>query len=201
MTIDLTPTTERVAALLAAIPDDALDRPTPCPEYTVVDLVDHVCGLTVAFRLAATKDNGADGAPSGDGSSLPDGWRNDAAVNLANLAGAWRNPDAWTGMTQAGGVDLPGEVAGLVALNELVIHGWDLAVASGLPYDPDLAAVEATLAFLTPDPDSASDGDGAPGGLFGPPVPVPHGAPAIDRAVGLAGRNPGWTPPGRPRVD
>ena len=203
MTIDLTPTTERVASLLAAIPDDSLDRPTPCPEYNVADLVDHVCGLTVAFRLAATKDNGADGAPSGDGSSLPDGWRDGVAVELAALAGAWRNPDAWTGMTQAGGVDLPGVIAGLVALNELVIHGWDLAVATGLSYEPDSVTVEAILTFLTPDPDATSDDDaqGAPEGLFGPPIPVPHDAPAIDRAVGLAGRDPSWTSPGRSSRD
>jgi len=43
------------------------------------------------------------------------------------LAGAWQEPDAWTGMTVAGPVEMPGEIAGLVALNELVIHGWDVA--------------------------------------------------------------------------
>lgn len=197
MTIDLTPTTERVAALLAAIPDDALTGPTPCPEYTVGDLVDHVCGLTVAFRLAATKGNGADGAPSGDGSALPDEWRDEVATDLAALAEAWRGSEAWTGMTQAGGVDLPGEIAGLVALNELVVHGWDLARAAGLPYDPDPAAVEAVHAFLTPSPDAdapADDEPEVPDGLFGPPVPVPDDAPLLDRAIGLAGRDPSWTP-------
>ena len=193
MPVDLTPTTERVAALLAAIPDDALGGPTPCPDYTVADLVDHVCGLTVAFRLAATKDNGADGAPSADGSQLPDGWRDAVATDLVALAAAWRRPEAWTGMTQAGGVDLPGEVAGLVALDELVIHGWDLARATGLPYEADPAAVDAIFAFLAPAGDDP-DGEGAPEGLFGPPVPVPADAPALDRAVGLAGRDPRWGP-------
>ncbi len=38
-------------------------------------------------------------------------------------------------MTKAGGVDLPGEVAGLVALDELVVHGWDVARATGQAYD------------------------------------------------------------------
>ena len=47
-------------------------------------------------------------------------------------------------MTQAGGVDLPGEVAGLVALNELVVHGWDIATASGQDYRPDEATLRPT---------------------------------------------------------
>lgn len=43
------------------------------------------------------------------------------------MAGAWKDPAAWTGMTRAGGVDLPGEIAAAVAADELVLHGWDLA--------------------------------------------------------------------------
>ena len=47
---------------------------------------------------------------------LPPDWRDLVPARLAELAEAWQQPDAWTGMTRAGGVDLPGEVAGLVAL-------------------------------------------------------------------------------------
>ena len=72
-------------------------------------------------------------------------------------------------MTKAGGVDLPGEVAGLVALNEVVIHGWDVARASGQPYQPDDTALEACHIFVSqfaaPDP--------VRGGMFGPLVDVP----------------------------
>ena len=95
-------------------------------------------------------------------------------------------------MTQAGPVDLPGEVAALVALDEVVVHGWDLARATGQDYDPGEAAILACLGFAQSFEPPADADDG---GLFGPPVPVPDDAPALDRLAGATGRDPRWTPP------
>lgn len=94
-------------------------------------------------------------------------------------------------MTRAGGVDLPGEVAHMVALNELVIHGWDLARSTGQKYEADEANLRVSLAMLTP-----SDDNPLPERPFGPPVPVPADAPLIDRAVAMSGRRPDWQPGG-----
>jgi hypothetical protein len=52
-------------------------------------------------------------------------------------------------MTQVGGVSLPGEVAARIALNELLLHGWDLARATDQPYQPDPAAIQTCLASLS----------------------------------------------------
>ena len=92
----------------------------------------------------------------------------------------------------AGGVRFPAEAAGLVALNEVQMHGWDLARATGQPYEVDDASAEAVLPIVTPTGD-----DSAREGMFGPPVDVPEDAPLFDRVLGLAGRNPNWTPPDR----
>jgi uncharacterized protein (TIGR03086 family) len=89
-------------------------------------------------------------------------------------------------MTSAAGVPLPGEVAGLVALDELVVHGWDLAVATGQPYSPSVEEVDAAMSFVTAF-DAPRDG-----GLFGAIVPVPDDAPALERLLGLTGRDPAW---------
>ncbi len=94
-------------------------------------------------------------------------------------------------MTMAGGVDLPGEVCGLVALDEVLLHGWDVARATGQPYLPTDAESEAVLPFVTPD-DSAPDGSGRDG-IFGLVVTVPEDAPVFDRVLGLAGRDPNWS--------
>ena len=59
-TPDLRPATDRMAGLLAAIRDDQLDLPTPCPDYALGDLVDHIVGLTEAFTLAAAKATSGD---------------------------------------------------------------------------------------------------------------------------------------------
>jgi uncharacterized protein (TIGR03086 family) len=181
-----------MAELIRSVPDDLLGAPTPCPAYTLGDLIDHVGGLSLAFTAAATKTGGellAQG-PSGDAARLAADWRTDIPRDLVAMAEAWRDPEAWTGMTQAGGVDLPGEVAGLVALDELVVHGWDVARASSQPFACDAASAEAVLRFL--EPFSAQPDQGA--ALFGPVVPVSDRAPLVDRVVGLAGRNPGWSP-------
>ncbi|MFD9368865.1 TIGR03086 family metal-binding protein [Streptomyces sp. NPDC060020] len=193
---DLGPQARIVARLAAGVPDARLDDPTPCPEYAVSHLLGHLAGLAVAFRDAARKDLGptTDTAPGAATPSLPVGWREELPRVLGELAEAWRDPAAWTGMTRAGGVDLPGEIAAAVAVDELVIHGWDLARATGQEYTPDQAALHASHAFLL----AAAEDESRGGGIFGAIVPVPDDAPLLDRAAGLSGRDPGWTPPTSP---
>ncbi|WP_020673312.1 TIGR03086 family metal-binding protein [Amycolatopsis nigrescens] len=193
--LDLEPATSVLARLVENIKDEQLDAPTPCPEMTVGALLDHVDGLSLAFAEAAAKTTpGPEGrVPSADAAGLRPDWRTGIPQRLAELAQAWRVEDAWTGMTAAGGVELPGDVAGLVALDEVIVHGWDLAVATGQDFGAPEPLVEATFDFVRPS--AEENPEGSPG-LFGPPVPVPASAPAIDRLIGLTGRDPGWRPVG-----
>lgn len=155
------------------------------------ELLNHLLGLTVAFRDAAGKVQGpTTSTPPGKVSApLPRDWRERLRTQFDELAQVWRDPKAWAGMTMAGGVALPGEVAGLVALNEVQMHGWDLARATGQPYEPDEELAEAVLPIVTPTGDD-SDRDG----IFGPPVDVPEDARLFDRVLGFGGRDPAWTP-------
>ena len=193
MAVALEPAARRLADLVGGVPDGLLDAPTPCPAYTLGDLLDHVGGAALAFTGAAVKDTGdvTSHAPSGDASRLGDDWRSRIPRDLLALAAAWRDPDAWTGMTKAGGVELPGEVAGLVALDEIVVHGWDVARATGQAYDCDTASLEAVLAFVSQFSEPGQEEMRA--GLFGPVVEVPEDAPLLDRVIGLTGRDPAWS--------
>ncbi|MEU2573818.1 TIGR03086 family metal-binding protein [Streptomyces anulatus] len=206
---DLEPATRRIAALLGQVDDSRLDSPTPCPDYAVRELLGHLTGLATAFRDAARKDLGASTAVSPDAALpvLDDDWREVLPRRLEEVAAAWRSPDAWTGVTRAGGVELPGEVAGAVALNELVVHGWDLARSTGQPYAAGEAELRSCEALLAPaedgpggspedgPPEDGSPEDGSDGdSLFGPPVPVPGDAPLLDRVIALSGRRPDWQP-------
>ncbi|MEE1773094.1 TIGR03086 family metal-binding protein [Streptomyces sp. JV185] len=190
-TIDLEPAARQIAGLLDGIDEQRLDGPTPCPDYAVRELLAHVVGLSTAFRDAACKNFGptTDTAPDAKLPFLPDNWREALPPLLEELVAAWRDPAARQGMTRAGGVDLPGEVALLVVLDELVIHGWDLARSTGQRYEADEASLRIALDMLTP-------GDGKPRAetIFGPPVPVPDDAPLVDRAVAMSGRRPDWKP-------
>jgi uncharacterized protein (TIGR03086 family) len=190
----MAPATRRLVELIAHVPDDLLDAPTPCPAYTLGDLLDHVSGFALAFTAAARKATvpGAPERASGDASRLESGWRRRLPRELDALAEAWRDPAAWTGATRAGGVDLPGEVAGLVALDEVVVHGWDVARASGQTYSCEADLLQAVHRFLTP---LAQPGQEAMRGeIFGPAIPVPDDAPLLDRVIGLTGRDPAWSP-------
>jgi uncharacterized protein (TIGR03086 family) len=179
--------------LMTAISDDQLTAPTPCAKSSLGDLIDHVGGFALAFTAAATKSFGELGSrgPAADAANLGPDWRTRIPKDLAALAEAWRDPSAWTGMTKAGGLDLPGDVVGAIAVDELVVHGWDIARASGQPYDAEPELVEAATAFVKP---IAESGEAPREGLFGPPVPVPADAPPLDRLIGMTGRDPAWSP-------
>ncbi|MFG3129602.1 TIGR03086 family metal-binding protein [Streptomyces tendae] len=190
-TLDLGPQTRILSRLADGVRDDRLADPTPCPDLAVRNLLGHLTGLAVAFRDAARKDLGPTTDTSPD-ASVPDvgpGWREELAKVLGELADAWREPGAWTGTTRAGGIDLPGAVAGAVVADELVIHGWDLARATGQEYAPDPAALQAAYGLLA----AAAEESDRDAGMFGTVVPVPADAPLLERAVGLSGRDPGWT--------
>ena len=104
----------------------------------VGDLIDHIGVFAVRFVAAARKE--ADGhtspPPPPSVTNLEAGWRERISRDLADLADAWQVPEAWQGTTYAGGIEMPGEIVGLVAIDELVVHGWDIAVATGQPFEP-----------------------------------------------------------------
>ena len=199
-TTDLGPAAANVARVLAGISDEQLTAPTPCPRYTVGDLLDHVGGLALAFTAAATKTPMAAAGPDtplGDAAHLDPAWRETIPAALDELAAAWRDDAAWEGMTAAGGIEMPGEIAGLVALDEVVVHGWDLARATDQPYDVDdgtLERLRGLVADFAPadDPEHPVVNDGTL--AFGPAVPVPEDAPLLDQVVALTGRDPAWSP-------
>ncbi|MCF6509717.1 TIGR03086 family protein [Blastococcus sp. MG754426] len=190
-TLDLGPTADELARVVAGVRDEQLGDPTPCPGMPVAGLLDHLLGLSLAFRLAAEK-RPSDGGPSADAAALAPDWRTLLPARLEALAAAWRRPDAREGEAEVAGVRMPAAAMALVALDEVVVHGWDLAAATGQPYRPDPAAVEACTLFVG----DRSDPAGEPEGLFGPAVPVPDDAPALHRLLGRTGRDPGWRPPG-----
>lgn len=196
--IDLGPAAREVSRLLDGVKDDHLDGPTPCPDYPVAALLDHMMGLSLAFTWAARKttaeEDGSDESAPGlaTAAHLDPQWRTILPQRLDALVEAWRDPQAWEGMTEAGGITLPAEQMGGVALDELVLHGWDLARSTGQPFESDPVSTAIVLEFtaVTARPENAA----AREGLFGPAVEVSSTASDLDRALGYAGRDPAWTP-------
>lgn len=189
---DLRAAATMMSTLVRGVTDEQLGDPTPCPDYAVGDLLDHVGGLALAFTHAARKQTSAGGGPgpSGDRTRLPANWRETVPARLAELAEAWGDPGAWDGTTRAGGLEMPGAEAGIVALDELVLHGWDLAVATGQPFRPDPGSLAAARSFV--EQFSGPGTEEMRTGLFGPELPVPPGASPLEELLALAGRDPAF---------
>jgi uncharacterized protein (TIGR03086 family) len=193
MTLDLSAPAAELTRIVSGVRDDQLTAPTPNSGRDVATLLAHVHGLAIAFRDAAYKIEGptTSTAPDDDRSELPEGWRTEIPARLAELAEAWKAPEAWEGMSKAGGITMPGAITGLVANNELVLHGWDLAKATGQPYavEPENLQASWQMVYDTPDAPAAERE-----GLFGPRLPIAEDAPMLDRTLAYAGRDPNWSP-------
>ncbi|GEL19116.1 TIGR03086 family metal-binding protein [Pseudonocardia asaccharolytica] len=189
MTLDLEPAARRIVLLLDGVADDRLDAPTPCTDTTVAALLDHLVGLAGAFRGAAVKapDPGPPQPAATD--RLDPDWRRVLPRRLDELVAAWRDPAAWEGIASVGGATMPAPQVATVALDELVLHGWDLARATGQAYAADPASVEACLGFVA----AVASPQGTPG-LFGPIVDMSADAAPLDRLLRLSGRDPSWAP-------
>ena len=105
-TPDLAPAAAEVARVVAGVRDDQLTDPTPCTGTSVAAMLDHFVGLTLGMRMAAEK-NPMQGAPKADADTLPADWRTRLPAQLDALVAAWREPGAWDGETEAGGVRMP----------------------------------------------------------------------------------------------
>ncbi|MBF9068623.1 TIGR03086 family metal-binding protein [Streptacidiphilus fuscans] len=193
--VDFRPATTLVGHVVRGVRDEQLDAPTPCGGITVAALLDHIDGLCLAFAAAARKEQLPDGgrARTPDASRLGDDWRDRLPERLDALAAAWEPTEAWTGVTTVGGLDLPAEIAGAAGLDEVLVHGWDLAAATGQPFPAhdgtDDPAINAAYAWAW---SIAEQNPAGLPGLFGPPVTVPNDAPPLHRLLGVTGRDPGW---------
>ncbi|WP_116450194.1 TIGR03086 family metal-binding protein [Blastococcus litoris] len=187
-TLDLGPQTAEVARIVAAVRADQLCHPTPCGELNVAALLDHLVGLTHAFREAAGKVPQPPG-PYPDAARLAEDWRTRLPDQLDALAAAWREPGAWEGRAVIAGLDLPAGAVGVIALNEVLVHGWDLAAATGQEYRADPASTQACLEYAV---DFAANAPEMRDQIYGPVVPVPDDAPVLHRLLGQTGRDPGW---------
>jgi uncharacterized protein (TIGR03086 family) len=177
--IDLTPASDQMIELVSGMANEQLGDPTPCKEYTVGDLIDHVDLVAHgATALALGRD-----LPDRGYSHLEPDWRAPVMQHLQALGTAWDNPAAWEGVGNVPGSDLSNATWGKITLTELVVHGWDIATATGqpfgLPEDTLHACLDHVAEFvpIAPFPD-----------LWGPPRQVLPGAPLLDCILAITGR-------------
>jgi len=165
-----------LAGVVGGISHSQLHDPTPCTDYDVAQLRDHVLGWLTTFA-----DGFAD-QPGGDRQLTVTAAAD--RMDQALRAGAASRP------LRLGDSAMPGDMALSMILWEYQVHGWDLARATGQPWSPPAAAARESLSFA---PGMLTADYQGQGKAFAPRVAVPESAPAFDRLLGLSGRDPAWT--------
>ena len=178
-------------AVARNVKPDQLDARTPCADWDVRTLVNHLVFWS-AFRseLAARKQQApADDPITEETDFTTQGdWSSTFATQLDKAVAAWSEPGATDGDTGLAGGSMPARMIAMMMVGELVVHGWDLAQATGQRIDTDPAVLEVVDEMAT------SMGDmGRKMGAFGEVVELPADAPMLDRILGISGRNPQWT--------
>lgn len=134
------------AAVVAQIREEDLGRPTPCTEWDVRALLNHLLATTTKFTDFALALTDAPVTPRGDLLGADPVGAFDTEVRRS--VGAWTDADLGRTCRMPFGEFSAGEAAGINVF-ALLVHAWDLAQALGtqLPEpDPDLVAVAAAAA-------------------------------------------------------
>ena len=167
----------RLNELVVSLSDAQLDAPTACSKFAVRDVLEHMIGgatmFAGAFRGVAPLDR------SGETDLVAT-----FPVAMADLQDAVHSPGALERTISAPFGEVPGEAfARFVALDGLV-HGWDIATATGQPYEPPAALVADVDAFTR----QAISDDMRDGDTFAAPVEPPAGASPLIQLVAFTGR-------------
>jgi uncharacterized protein (TIGR03086 family) len=164
--------------VVAGVRPDQYDDKTPCAEWTVRDLLEHMIGVVDGLGAAASGRAPEPFTLSGD----------PAAQMHAAATGAmvgWRTPGVLDRVVDAGPGPMPGRALASINLLDTATHTWDLATATGqpsaLPDDVATAALGASRVIV--------DDELRPG-RFGPEVPAPAGATPTEALVAFLGRTP-----------
>jgi uncharacterized protein (TIGR03086 family) len=186
---EMTDAADAAARTVANVDASQLGRPTPCTEWDVRALLNHLIVWT-SYSLEARAHGESVGQDliDRDFAAEPD-FAAAYRVQLDRALTAWADPATWEGSLDVMGT--PMAAADIAALNiaEMVLHAWDLAAVTGQAYAVSEPAAAAALRAVEANADLFRQYKG-----FADPVEVPPGASVLDRVLALSGRDPAWTP-------
>ncbi|MDO5084208.1 MAG: TIGR03086 family metal-binding protein [Arachnia propionica] len=186
----LVPVLDALAVVTQRIAPGQESAPTPCSQYDLTALLEHVVGWLEAFAVGYASSDGE--VPAGDADEV---WVTPAEAAQRIRRASVRLVDAVRGGAadrplRIGGEGMPGEIALVMILGEYLAHGWDIAISTGQQWRPDETAVRAAHEVLRQVVTPESRG----GDWFGEEVVVADDAPQLDRFLGFTGREPSWRP-------
>jgi uncharacterized protein (TIGR03086 family) len=166
-----------LAPVVAGITSAQLDNRTACADFTVRGVLEHMVGGATMFAAAFRGET----ATEPDTSDVLGAF----GPALGNLVDAIREPGALERTVAAPFGDVDGDTFARFVVLDGLVHGWDLATATGQPYDPPAELVAAVEAFARQALDPLRDGN-----TFAEAVEPAAGASPIERLVAYTGRRP-----------
>jgi uncharacterized protein (TIGR03086 family) len=164
-----------LGAVVAGITTDQLGNPTPCDEFTVRGVLEHMIGGATAFAAAYRGE-----APTEP--DLRDPLDSFGPV-LGDLVAAISAPGALDRTVQAPFGEVPGDVFARYVVLDGLVHGWDLATATGQSYEPPEDLIDAADAYARQTIDPLRDGK-----TFADAVEPVASASPIERLANYTGR-------------
>ena len=177
------------ARVVAGVRDDQLTAVTPCRDWDLHALLNHMILWTAYSAERRARDEPLpDDLMTRDFAAEP-GYAAAYETQLGRAVAAWSDPAAWERELNVMGSPTPAADVGAMLLAEMVLHGWDIAKASGQEYACPEPVAAAVLATVEANAELFRKYDG-----FADPVAVPESASAFDRALAMSGRDPNWKP-------
>lgn len=176
------------ANVVHGVKPDQLTAPTPCTDWDVRALTNHLLQVVCALSLAGRRQP----VPGElwNRSLMDEGWADHFDDEARAATAAWAQPATWEDTVSLGDTQMPAPMVATMLVSDLAIHGWDLAQATGQNYRCDEDVAELTRRFVI---DTGEQGRQM--GIYAAPLPVADGASAFAQALAVSGRDPQWTRP------
>lgn len=175
------------ARVVGNVPERTLNQPTPCGDWDLRTLLNHtILWTSYSAERRAHGESVAEDLMSKDFTAEP-GYAEAYQAQIAKAVHAWSDPGAWEGDRSVMGSAMPAADIAAMLIMEMVLHGWDIAKATGQDYHCDGELAQALLDTVQAQGDMFRQYQG-----FAAVVPVPPDASTFDRALSLSGRDPDW---------
>ncbi len=185
---EMTDAAQAAARTVDAVTAAQLSEPTPDTEWDVRALLNHLILWTShSLERRASGESVAPELMEHDFAAEPDF----AAAYRAQLdcaLAAWADPAVWDRELDMMGTKTPAADVAALIIAELILHGWDLATATGQDYAVSDRAAQVALGAVEANAELFREYAG-----FADPVAVAADAPLLHRLLALSGRDPVWT--------
>jgi uncharacterized protein (TIGR03086 family) len=180
---------EATRVVAGAANTKTLEQTTPCTDWDLRTLLNHmILWTSYSAERRAYGESVAEELMSKDFTAEP-GYAQAYQAQIAKAVDAWSEPEAWAGDRNVMGSATPAADIAAMLIAEMVLHGWDIAQATGQDYRCDEGVAQAVLETVRAQGELFRQYQG-----FAAIVSVPEDATAFDRALALSGRDPGWKP-------